>query len=481
MHKKNIRQVLQLLSLSSILILLNYRGLQAQDSLKILSLGDLYTQITTHHPIVQQAEAMDELALQELRMARGYFDPKLALDYDRKQFEEKTYFNVWNSYLKIPLWIGELKAGYEQSHGTFLNPEYTTPTEGLISVGITIPLGQGLWIDARRATLRKARYFQEIAKAEKIKIINKVLYQAAKDYWQWYFAYQQHKLYQESWTLAKRRYEAVKRRIEVEELAVIDSVKAKNILQERKLQWIQAALELKNARLIVSNYLWDAQSQPLEIQENVIPQAFLVQDTDQPDFDLANLLTYAESNHPEIKKMLGKLRQLAVERTYQAEQFKPKANLSYNFLQQARNATKKSEFSYTPFQENYKLGVQFLFPLLLRKERGKVQKIRVKEKQLTWQLEQFTREITNNVSIAYNELTSLWEQIKIQQDVAVNYRILRNGELRKFSVGESELFLVNTRDNQLIDAQIKVEKQKVNYQKARARLVWETGLTAPVE
>jgi hypothetical protein len=39
----------------------------------------------------------------------------------------------------------------------YLNPENTVPNAGLTSLGISVPLGQGLFINQRMADLRKAK------------------------------------------------------------------------------------------------------------------------------------------------------------------------------------------------------------------------------------------------------------------------------------------------------------------------------------
>jgi outer membrane protein TolC len=95
----------------------------------------------------------------------------------------------------VPVWIGELKAGYERNQGQYVNPEYRTPNEGLAYAGVSVPLpiSQGFFIDARRNTLRQAQLFRDIAEADRVKEINKLLLSAAKDYWNWYYAYNEYR------------------------------------------------------------------------------------------------------------------------------------------------------------------------------------------------------------------------------------------------------------------------------------------------
>ncbi len=101
-------------------------------------------------------------------MARGGFDPKIEVDFDKKQFKDKEYYSILNSSFKIPTWYGiEVKAGFDNSEGIYLNPQNTLPNQGLTSFGISVPLGQGLLINQRMADVRKAKMQVQLSQAER--------------------------------------------------------------------------------------------------------------------------------------------------------------------------------------------------------------------------------------------------------------------------------------------------------------------------
>ncbi|WP_308199011.1 TolC family protein [Chitinophaga sedimenti] len=56
-----------------------------------------------------------------------------------------------------------------------------------------------------------------------------------------------------------------------------------------------------------------------------------------------------------------------------------------------------------------------------------------------------------------------------------NQELLLNGEAAKFDLGESTLFLINTRESKLIDMKIKREEMISGYQKALAELYYKAG------
>ncbi|RZK92402.1 MAG: hypothetical protein EOO62_33215, partial [Hymenobacter sp.] len=169
------------------------------DTAKVFSLQDLADLVFANHPIVKQAALLSDEARSQVVQARGGFDPKLGSDFHRKQFGGTDYYNNWHNELKVPLWPGgiDLKASYDRYAGTYVNPENRTPLNGLAGVGLSVPIGAGLFIDARRSTLRQAKAMQAAAEADRVKQINEVWLQAAKDYWNWYYSYQQNQLIRE--------------------------------------------------------------------------------------------------------------------------------------------------------------------------------------------------------------------------------------------------------------------------------------------
>jgi hypothetical protein len=52
--------------------------------------------------------------------ARGAFDPKIAVDFDKKT-KDTEYYSILNSSFKIPTYGIEIKAGFEQNEGYYLN------------------------------------------------------------------------------------------------------------------------------------------------------------------------------------------------------------------------------------------------------------------------------------------------------------------------------------------------------------------------
>jgi len=458
-----------------LLIILYVGGFQTGFSqLKELTPDEFLTAIFQYHPVAKQANLLSDNAKQELRLTRGFFDPKIELMYDDKFFKDKFYYSHWLSQLKIPVWIGDLKAGYEQNSGNFLSPERDTDKgRGLGFVGISVPLGQGLIIDQRRATLLQAKIFQDIAEAEKIKMLNKILFSAQKDYWTWYFLYNQRQRLDSAMLLAKFRYRAVVQSVLQGDAAPIDTVEALITLQQRQIDLQNATIDYQNASIMLSGYLWDKDANPLEIDENIIPlQSFPLDFTPE---SLITLYELAQKNHPELRKLRFKTEQLLVDRKLARENLKPTININYNLL--TTDLPQNEIMQSTYLSQNYKFGFDVSMPIFLRKERSKLQLTNLKITQNKLDLQDANRMIQNEITTAYNELLNLRSVLELQRVMVENYYKLVAAEIQKWLNGESSLFYVNVREGKLIEAQVKFYDLQHKFAKSYYTLRYAAGST----
>ncbi len=432
-------------------------NLSAQDTL-VLSFKEYLGYVKKYHPVARQAELQINIGEANLMRSRGGFDPKLELDYDRKKFKGTAYYDRLNATFKIPTWYGiELKANFEQNEGEFTNPDEFLPEDGLYSAGISFSVGRGLWINERMATLRKAKYFRNQTEADRDILVNEILYDAALAYFDWLQAYKNSLLFKGFLENAGTRFEGIKRSALSGDIAAIDTVEAKIAFQNRALSLEQAKVSLVNKSLELSNFLWIGDNIPLELQANVIPDM-------NPEADIDTTLEVPQSStpsfdlisHPKLRSLEYKLQGLEVDRRLKANKLLPQIDLEYNFL------TETPELINSFETQEYKGGLTFSFPLLLRKERGdlKLAKFKVRDIQLEYDIAQL--EIQNSLLAIYQELESFENQNALIANIVQNYNKLLSAEERKFSFGESSLFLINTRERQLIDSELKqneVEKQ----------------------
>jgi outer membrane protein TolC len=447
---------------------------QQNEALETFSLREFFEIILANHPIVGQANLLSEQARQEIRIARGGFDPRIDSYYARKRFGGVDYYDIWNSSVRIPIWFNtDIRLGYETNSGLYLNRQNVVPEPGLIYGGISLPIGQGLIIDARRALLRQAQEMEGMLEADRVRLINRTLLNATRDYWDWYFAYNQLRLLREAQELAEVRYRGIVEGVIVGDQAPIDSVEALIIVQNRDINLQQAIVGFQNATIILSNHLWNQDNIPLELKPGTIPvdHATLLRIN---EVDLEALLSNAKSNHPDLVRIHHEIRQVEIERRMNREMLRPVLNLNYNFLNQPAIATE--EFNGAFFANNYTLGVTFSFPIFLRQERGRLERTNIRLMSMTFGRDLRQREIMNSVLAEYNEARTTAELITRQERLVRNNEILLEGEIARFEAGESSVFLVNARETNLIDSRSRLLSLQTRYEKAKAALLWAAGV-----
>ena len=417
--------------------------------LKELSYNEYLGFVKKYHPLVKNANLEVNKAQANLMMARGGFDPKIEVDFSQKQFKNSEYFSILNSSFKIPTWYGvEIKAGFDNNEGIYLNPENTVPNQGLTSLGITIPLGQGLWINQRMADLRKAKMQIRLSDAERKLQAIAVLYDASIAYFNWKRTYNELKLYETFTKNAQIRFKGIQSLIREGDKPSVDSVEAGIILKNRLLSLEDSNLKLTKAKLELSNFLWLENNIPLELSDEIIPEEQLDK-TIQETLKTNDLLTndFSIENHPKINALQNKIDILNVDRKLKANMLLPKIDIGYSYL------SEPSYFDNYRF-ENYKIGMNFYFPLFLRKERGslKIAKFKVQETQFTLDIERV--QLNNKINAQKFEIQSLVKQREFVKQLVNDNSIMLSSEERLFNFGESSLFLINTRENNLVSSKL---------------------------
>ena len=383
------------------------------------------------------------------------------------------------------MWFpADLSVGYEQNRGQFINNEESNTEDGLISAGVSMPIGRGLFIDERRAAVKIAQQMQAMAEADQINAINQVLLDAGETYWDWYYAHRAYEVTNEVAQLAEVRLRGVVQQVKKGDAAPFDSLTAYINYQEREVQRDQARLADENARLTAGVYVWQHQQNgfiPQEISESTQParpDSLVMLSLDQ----LANLQQRARTHHPDLIVLNGENQQLRITERLNKEYLKPTIDLTYNFLAQsvwgnAPSLLGNGRYSETGWWQNdYTAEIAFAFPLFLRQERATLARTRLQLEQNTLEQVWVQRTIENEITTAYNTLFNLRQVIDRQQKMVANYERLLSGELSRFRFGESSLFLINTRETELLDARIALLDLQTQYEKARLNLQYAAGV-----
>ena len=423
-----------------------------------------YDLVVKNHPLAKKATLKPRYGNFSVLKAKGGFDPKLSNEIDQKYYNSNQYYSFINAGLKVPTWYGlEFKTGLEMNDGVYLNQENKTPQNGLVYAGVSMSLGQGLFIDQRRAELFKAKIYQSSSLCEQRLQLNELVYEAGYAYWNWALAYSSKEIMKESYILASDRLEGVKQLAILGDRPPIDSIEAKIQVQNRETLLRNYETDYFSSAFNLSTYLWTENQVPLELDSLTFPidlntleqQKILLLSSFQIDTIV--------QNHPYLQINDFKIKSLEIDNRLKKEQLKPTLNLNYNLLNEPINSNPYNGLSIN----NYKWGLTFEMPLLLRKERGDLglAKLKLQDEQLSY--DNNKAYLTFKIKKALNDFENSLNQFEIMDRTVRDSKLLLEAEKELFVTGESSLFLINARELSYIQARLKLIECIVKVQQAK--------------
>jgi len=434
----------------TLLALISFNGFAQQH---VLSYKEFITNIVEQHPIAKSAKLQQKIARAKLTTAKGGFDPVISSQYDHKDFEGKDYFEIFKNKITIPTPIGiNLTGGFENTNGVFLNPENNTTGAGLLSAGVEVDVIQGLFTNVRKTTLKQAKIYQNIALNKQQQLLNKLIYKASKAYASWQQYNQTYTVIERSLKVNQQYLKNVKSAFNNGEKTAMDTLEASVYLQNSQIELVKYKQLLSEKKLKVENHMW-LNNKPIGLKTNTIPEYNV-----QAIVPVQSNFNFHLDSLPVIAQKIGKRKVLDLKRKLTREKLKPKLKVKYNALL----STKKSNEILNPEfnSDYYKVGAKLEIPILYRKERGKYKESKLKVQEMDYDIAYKKTEITNKISIYKQNQTALNKQISLLKTNVKGYRSLLTAENIRFKYGESSLFLINKRQEKLIESEIKLLKSQ---------------------
>lgn len=442
---------------TSILLFLSCIALSAgaQTDSTALPLGMALQVVREYHPVARQARLMPLEGEAYLRYARGAFDPKVYLDQKNKYFNGKNYYDNTSAGIKIPTWFGaELSAGWEQNRGVYVNPEDATPAGGLSYAGASLPLMRNLITDNRRTQLAKARLMKERSLQGRDVTLNELAGDVLRDYISWYTASREMELYSQAVTLTSFRLQAIRAEYLAGSKPANDTIETAAQLSMFSAMYQEAEMNAMKSRLAFSAHMWSESGLPMDLQPLVQPT---VQGLDFLDSMLASfpdtaVLEGLSERQPELVAMDLYIRELELEKKLRQQQLLPDLNVKYQML--GNQVFNYSSLPGGPLN-NYSFGLNFNSSLFLRKERGEFQLSKYKWQGASFKFQQKNRETALKVQALYQQVQYCRQIIQGYDAAIQGFNALYNNELLRFEAGDATVFMVNTRENKLLESRIK--------------------------
>ena len=217
-------------------------------------------------------------------------------------------------------------------------------------------------------------------------------------------------------------------------------------------------------------FLWKDNQQFFEIPQPIFPTANLDEHSGYSDYEflVQNVSARQLENHASLEYYLQKQNILESERRLKWQSFLPKLDFTYNFFNKENYRP-----DYLPlFDNNFQYGLKLEIPIFLRQARAEyeIAKLKIAQNQQDFQIK--TREVDTKIETYKNEVNNYFTQIDISSKNLSNYQRLLNAEEMRFSNGESSLFLINSRENKLLEAKEKNLELKTKFLKSYNKLKW---------
>lgn len=447
----------------------------AQDTSR-LNAEQYLQMVKQFHPVVRQSEIGKEKAEAGITVARAAFDPIFSHYMTNKTFDGINYYHYSSPEINIPTWYGiTLYGGLENLNGNRYDP---TQTAGKTSyAGISMPLAKNLVMDKRRAFLKQAEIFRNMAETEQRHFINDLLLEAMEAYWNWVKAYETWKIVQANVNINTIRVELVRKSFINGERAAIDTAEAATQLLGFQYEENRRKLEFMNAGLELSAYLWTQNNEPFSLPGNIIPQQGWENEENIKQFNLVldELLSIAGKHHPALRIYDSRLDLLKIDRKLKFQELLPQVDFHYNFLSKGYTVPKEA-FTVPFFENNYQYGLKLSIPLRLSEGRGayRLAKLKMEETRLLQNMKAV--EIQVKIKSYFNEWVNIKNQVALQSRNFEYCTQLLQAEETRFFNGESSLFLINSRENKALEALEKLVDLKTKYFKTLYSLQWSTGL-----
>lgn len=407
--------------------------------------------VRKNHPEINQSKLLERKSDAYMRKARGSLDPVLSSSYDSKSFDEKNYYDLWNTGLKVPTVLGvDVEVSYETNRGQFLNEQAFLPDNGLLSAGIRIPLLRGLFYNDRRFQLDDATVIGKQNEIKRIEMVNKVMFKSIKSYLVWEFKYAVSEAYGEVVDLATIRLNNTIELFNQGDKAAIDTVESQQILINNRVNYEQSRLDYLSAFQSLRNHIWGNSMEDIRNGDLYTPQS--AKEWFKGDEMISSMDEIVIDNLPAIRSINLDSESLELKRRNAQENIKPQLDLKVNPLLRLDDNDRFLAYS----TQDYKLGVNLYFPLLARKARGEKQLIELELSENTFFRDNVSRQISTQVDALELELKRLQDMLSLTEDNLTLSRRLLDAENERFRIGESSIFLVNSREQKVLNNRLKL-------------------------
>ncbi len=389
---------------------------------------------------VRVAEAKVREAQAKRMAAFAAFEPRLDLASEGKDYGNDLQYRLDRAEARVGLPGGiDLVGGAAQATGAFINPERKTPVEGLVNLGISAPLGGALIFSDRQYAWNAASRDLEVEQAKRDRVERKLRLEAVKVYTFWQAQVEVQSAVDEAVAVAEERLRLVREAFRLGERSEMDTLEAYLSWVDRRTDASKQQNFSAAARANVERMLRGANDVEADLS-GVQPDSRPVLLGNSP---LGSAEPQSLNGVPELAMVSSVLRRERLAVTTAWAQWLPAPYVDYRMLQWGGS-------TWNPEAVQWKVGLAL--PLFNQKARadlaGAQARLRAAEANAASvqnEVEVLQRQLAEQVAALDSELKALLGA------EAASYALLQQ-ERRRFTLGESTMFLLASRETKYLEA-----------------------------
>ncbi len=411
-----------------------------------------------HYPQIKMAQAALESNLAEVQKTQGAFDLRFEQSLSKRMTGFYDGQQVDNRIVQ-PLedFNSQIYGGYRISDGSF--PIYEdglfTNDGGEFRVGAQVSLLRDRLIDLRRVNLKNANINSEIANLELLITKIDVHQQALQAYWNWVASGQVLIILEEMQELLASRQQALEKKISHGNIAEIFLTESQQSIAQLKSQILTQQRILQQSSNRLSLYYRNASGQPITPDILALPKSFPKTKRVMNE----RQLELAIEEHPLLNQLQQKLLIEEQNQKLGKNLQLPSANLKVEI------SDDQGDGSFTRSETEAVAKLEISFPLQRNEGKGLERKSRAKIDELTYQISLEQDRFKQQLSDLLAALNATSEIINTTKEEVNLSKKMQSAERQRFESGDSDFFILNTRDQALANAKIKHVEAQFHYHK----------------
>lgn len=415
------------------------------------TLDELMRSVELHAPQVIQAQAAAEAAAARETIAAAPFDPILDGRYDGRM---TGFYGGQVADVSITQRLEGMNAtlygGYSISSGRLpiYEDEYLTNRGGEIRAGARFALLRGREIDPQRVALSNARLATQSAEQKAALRILDIKSAAMQAYVSWLYAENTRLVYDELYTIALVRDEAIQKAIAAGQLASITREENRQLLLARQSQKIRAEQLAIQAAMNLAIYLRDGDGDPR-------PPAFGMQATvpQQNPFRLNTIEEVSRQTlegRPDFVALGLDINQLQARERLAENDLQPNLELKYEYRQDFGAGSPTREGA------DHKVGLNFNVPIELSRARGSRSEVIAEIKAARAELRLLQDQVGLALRANQAGIVATEQQLRIGESEVEIAEALQRAEEARYLAGASDVFRLNVQETALANSKLRV-------------------------